>query len=177
MRIYTKTGDNGNTSLIGGNRVSKDDIRVETYGTIDELNSWIGLLGCLDATVSYSTFLSQIQRDLFAVGGRFAVNDDSIRQQLPRISPDSIINLEHQIDSITEKLPEIHNFVISGGCIASGYASMARTVCRRAERRAVSTHSCQENDLELKYLNRLSDFLFVFSRWLNIETHTPEKFL
>lgn len=177
MKIYTKTGDTGSTSLIGGTRVSKDDIRVETYGTIDELNSWIGLLGSMETTTQHHDSLTHIQQNLFTVGGQFAAENSETQKRLPRISATDIADLESAIDRMLAQLPQLKNFVIPGGCITSGYASIARTVCRRAERCAVRTHLEKENNLELSYLNRLSDFLFVFSRLLNIEAGVPEKFL
>lgn len=177
MKIYTKSGDAGTTSLIGGTRVSKDDIRVETYGTIDELNSWIGLLGSMETIAQHQTLLTHIQQNLFTVGGQFAAENKEIQQRLPKISAADVSDLETQIDSITAQLPQLKKFVIPGGSIASSYASVARTVCRRAERCAVRNHSEDEHHLELSYLNRLSDFLFVFSRLLNIEEGIPERIL
>lgn len=176
MKIYTKTGDQGTTSIIGGERISKDDIRVETYGTIDELNSWLGLIGSMSIEETHKQLLTQIQQQLFVVGGWFAASANA-HTHLQRISKKEIEILEHSIDSMNEKLPLLKTFVLAGGSLASAYTSVARTVCRRAERSAVRMQKTQENSLEICYLNRLSDWLFVLSRLLNVEACIEEKYL
>lgn len=178
MKIYTKTGDSGTTSLFGGERIAKDDVRVETYGTIDELNSWLGLIKSLEINEQHQQMLLKIQQLLFSVGSWFAASGNAAAQlRLHRIAKADIEMLETSIDAMNEKLPSLKTFVLTGGCMASGYAAVARTVCRRAERCAVRMTLEKENETELCFLNRLSDWLFVFSRLLNIESGVEEKYL
>lgn len=177
MKIYTKTGDSGTTSLFGGERISKADEQIETYGTIDELNSWLGLIGSLEIADNHKTMLTAIQQNLFNIGAWFASGNEKVKTKLKRISTTEIEILEKDIDAMNEKLPVLKSFVLTGGCIASGYASIARTVCRRAERCAVRITKEQENEFENCYLNRLSDWLFVLSRILNIESGVEEKLM
>ncbi len=160
-RLYTKTGDDGTTSLIGGKRVLKCDLRVETYGTIDELNSWIGLIrDCVD---KYSLQLIDIQKKLFVIAACIA--DESGTTISTRITQLDIETLETYIDQLSEELPTLSDFIIPGGQIYSSYCQIARTKCRKTERNIVNlSQNCQVDKLLTIYLNRLSDYLFVLAR-------------
>lgn len=160
MKIYTKTGDKGQTSLVGGTRVSKDNAQIEAYGTVDELNSAIGLVAGEDTV--YVHFLQDIQHKLFNIGSVLASEGD-LDFELPTIAEEDIIILEKEIDRLNEGLPRLKNFILPGGSVLSAHTHLARCICRRAERRVVTL----ENDeylIHLRYLNRLSDYLFVLSR-------------
>lgn len=175
--IYTKTGDKGTTSLVGGSRVSKDSPRVEAYGTVDELNSHIGLLGEMIRSKheTYYKQLKRIQHNLFTIQTLLATEDEDIYQRLPHLSKAKIETVEKNIDAISKTLPKLQNFVISGGNIESAECHVARTVCRRAERCIVSlTQEAKIEDLILKYINRLSDYLFVLSRYLVVSANKAE---
>lgn len=166
--IYTKTGDGGTTSLVGGSRVNKDNVRVEAYGTVDELNSHIGLLAEMLRSADSTAYdqLKAVQRNLFTLQTLLATEDETIYARLPQLSADEIATLEHQIDSITERLPKLHSFVIAGGNVAGAQCHVCRTVCRRAERRVVTLSQTVNIDAAImRYLNRLSDYLFVLARW------------
>lgn len=164
-KIYTRTGDDGTTGLGDGQRVSKDDLRVEAYGTVDETNSAIGLLRAqlnhgLDAPHELDAALSRIQHELFDLGGELCIPNYRILQ------PQCVERLEQQIDQMNESLPMLKNFILPAGNLATAQAHMARTICRRAER-YVTTLAKRDSDispLALHYLNRLSDWLFVASR-------------
>ncbi len=165
MKIYTKTGDKGETGLIGGTRVSKADLRIDAYGTIDELNSWIGLLraGKLDAREQQ--LLAQVQDRLFVIGSHLAADPVKSRMQLPDLTEGDIQLLEREMDFMHETLPELKAFVLPGGNQQAAFGHLARTVCRRAERLVVSLQ--QQAPVEsriIEYLNRLSDYLFTLSR-------------
>lgn len=183
--IYTKTGDRGATSLVGGSRVRKDDIRVEAYGTVDELNAHIGLLAetlKLDFPDAFSQ-LAKTQRDLFTIQTLLATEDCQLRATFPQITADDVCGVEKWIDTLVAELPPLKSFVVPGGSFCAAQCHVARCVCRRAERRVVSLAcTCFEErqedgtssglgdyDLLLRYLNRLSDYLFVLSRKLSIE--------
>lgn len=160
-RLYTKTGDDGTTSLIGGKRVLKCDLRVETYGTIDELNSWIGLIR--DCVEKYSSQLIDIQKNLFVVGA--CVADESESTISAKITQFDIETLETYIDQLSKEIPSLSDFIIPGGHIYSSYCQIARTKCRKAERNLVNlSQKCQVDKLSTIYLNRLSDYLFVLAR-------------
>ena len=164
--IYTKTGDGGTTSLVGGSRVSKDDVRVEAYGTVDELNSHIGLLAeMMRGQGGYYDELKAVQTNLFTLQTLLATEDKEIYARLPQLQYEEVEMLERQIDTISDLLPKLHNFVIAGGNMTGAQCHVARTVCRRAER-CVVTLARQEHvdDVILRYLNRLSDYLFVLGR-------------
>ncbi len=182
-KIYTRTGDKGKTSLIGGTRVSKSHLRLETYGTVDELNSLIGVvIATIDRPeplLSLQRFLQRIQSDLFDLGSHLACEDVKLREKLPLIREDHIVELEQKMDSFSESLPCLKNFILPGGCVASAHAHVARTVCRRAERLCVALSESQTDgqDVEpviIRYLNRLSDFLFVLARSLNRDAKSDE---
>ena len=165
MKIYTKTGDEGTTSLLTGKRVSKADMRLEAYGTLDELNSWLGVLAA-EVPDNCFPFLTQIQSELFSMGSYLALEGDA-SFPMPKLDVSLVESLERQIDSWNEQLPELKNFILPSGSKASSMAQVARTVCRRAERTVVAL----ANEVEVKreipiFLNRLSDFFFVQSRFI-----------
>lgn len=165
--IYTKTGDRGTTSLVGGSRVAKDDKRVVAYGTIDELNSHIGLLAEMIRTqhVGYYDELKSVQNNLFTIQTLLATEDESIYARLPQLPEEEVEILERQIDTISDLLPKLQNFVIAGGTLAGAQCHVCRTVCRRAERCVVTlAREVKIDDVILRYLNRLSDYLFVLAR-------------
>ena len=172
MKIYTKKGDDGMTGLIGGDRVPKHHIRVESYGSVDELNSHIGLLRSMQH--SEGELLGQIQDRLFTLGSALASAPGS-RMVLPGLEESDIIALEHAIDRMTEGLPELKNFVLPGASTAGAQAHVARCVCRRAERLVVHLAENEAIDpLIVKYLNRLSDHLFTLARHLDKESGAQE---
>jgi cob(I)alamin adenosyltransferase len=164
MRIYTRTGDDGTTGLIGGARVGKDDLRIECYGTIDELNACLGLCAvCSDESIK--SWLVPVMNELFVIGARLATPAEA--RDLG-ISAAMVERLEQQIDAAQKRLPELHQFILPGGTELSARLHLARTVCRRAERLLV--HFSRTNPLEeilLQYINRLSDWLFVVARLAN----------
>ena len=165
MKIYTKKGDTGQTGLIGGNRVSKSDLRISTYGTVDELNAFIGLLRDLIKKSKNSSQLIIIQDRLFTAGSILAVGGNGTKMNLPAINPEDISNLESWIDEMDEILPEMKSFVLPGGHVNVSYCHVARTICRRAERSIVELSLTVDIDpLLLSYFNRLSDYLFTLSR-------------
>lgn len=167
MKIYTKTGDKGETSLIGGTRVPKNHIRIETYGTIDELNSWIGLVRDQKINESYISLLLEIQDRLFTIGSLLASDRENPKMKLPEISENDILLLEKAIDEMDNVLEPMKSFVLPGGHTTLSYCHIARCVCRRAERLSVSLAENEKvNELIIKYLNRLSDYLFTLSRKL-----------
>ena len=166
MKIYTKTGDKGTTSLIGGTRVLKCDDRLECYGTIDELNSYLGLIRDVfpNRTNSIKDNLLTIQNKLFVLSCEFA-DDKKSEKEIPHIHESDISDLEHWIDEISEELPPIKGFILPTGNYVSSLCHIARTVCRRAERDAVRlAQTVMVNNLSTIYLNRLSDYLFVLAR-------------
>lgn len=173
MKIYTKTGDKGTTALFGGKRVNKDDIRIEAYGTVDELNANIGLLlGQLGE--DESTLLKQVQSVLFDLGSHLA-SDGTADKFLPQLSEELVTVLEQTIDKLTTSLPELKSFILPGGNTRIAQAHICRTVCRRAERRVVSLAEIAEvEQLIIKYLNRLSDYIFVFARHLALQDGIDE---
>jgi cob(I)alamin adenosyltransferase len=165
VKIYTKTGDKGTTSLLSGTRVSKADMRLDAYGTLDELNSWLGVLASELPTNSFP-LLTKIQSELFSMGSYLALEGEATFP-MPKLDPDLVNALERQIDSWNEQLPELKNFILPSGSKASSMAQVARTITRRAERRVVAL----ANEVEVKeeipvFLNRLSDFFFVLARFI-----------
>ena len=164
FKIYTKTGDSGETGLFGGARVPKNHIRVEAYGTVDELNAYIGLLRDLVETPQYKTVLKAIQDRLFTIGASLA-SDPSKPMMTPDLLPEDIELIENQIDTMEADLPMLKNFILPGGHQTVSFCNVARTVCRRAERLVVALDLVEKIDpLSIKYLNRLSDYLFVLGR-------------
>lgn len=182
MKVYTKTGDKGTTALFGGTRVAKDHIRIESYGTVDELNSWIGLIRDQDFPAIYKNVLIRIQDRLFTVGALLAtppekevMKNGERRLKNLGISEADIELLEREIDRMEENLPQMTHFVLPGGHTTVSYCHIARCVCRRAERLSVQlSHEEPVEELVLKYLNRLSDYLFVLARMLTSELGAEE---
>lgn len=172
MKIYTRTGDDGTTGLFSGQRVAKDHLRMEVCGTLDELNAHLGaaLSGLPHAEVSKS--IREVQSRIFSLGADIATT----ATDTPRISSHEIAGLESEIDQMTEELPELRNFILPGGTPAAAEIHIARAVCRRCERLLVSlAHAESVPPDSLRYLNRLSDFLFVLARYENFLTSTPEQ--
>lgn len=179
MRIYTRTGDDGSTGLIGGKRLPKSALRIEAYGTLDELNASIGLSltsSILPAQLAIATLLTPVQNELFAIGSHLATPVESpYRASLPPIEPAWITRLEHEIDAAETVLPPLQNFILPGGTPFAAHLHLARTVARRAERLVVALAA--ETEVEggvLTYLNRLSDWLFVQARHANFTASTAD---
>jgi|SRR5690606_22499046 len=165
-KIYTKTGDDGTTGLFGGARLPKDHIRIEAYGTVDELNSAIGFLAAHLSDKTLMAFLQNIQSRLFTVGSNLA-SDPGKEMITPDITDDDIRAIEQAIDEMQVGLKPLRHFILPGGSLAVSAAHLARTVCRRAERRCVGlAHHSPVEPLIILYLNRLSDYFFVLSRWI-----------
>jgi cob(I)alamin adenosyltransferase len=174
MKIYTKTGDNGQTSLVGGTRVSKTELRIEAYGTVDELNSYIGLVRDQEVNNGRKEILKEIQDRLFTIGSILASEPEQTKKCIPDLHESDIELLEKEMDKMDESLEPMRFFILPGGHQSVSFGHLARTVCRRAER--ITLRLAQEsevNDLVVRYLNRLSDYLFVLCRMmikdLNIE--------
>lgn len=176
MRVYTRTGDDGTTGLIGGTRVKKYDLRLESYGTVDELNSWIGLIRSQEINPENIHDLIEIQNKLFVIGALLATDTSKadIPDKLPCCAED-ILFLELRMDQMLDALPPLTSFILPGGSNAVSYCHIARTVCRRAERRTyqLSAESSVSGEV-LKYLNRLSDYLYVLSRKVADDTRIEE---
>ena len=172
MKIYTRTGDKGSTGLFGGDRVSKDHARIEAYGTVDEANSMIGVARAAFPATGWEkadTILHRVQSELFVLGADLATPSDA-KIQVPRIDAAHIDALEKNIDLLESELSPLKSFVLPGGATAAAAMHVARTVCRRAERRAVTLQEIDAiNRNAVVYLNRLSDLLFVMARWLNLK--------
>lgn len=176
-RIYTRRGDAGETSLAGGQRLPKDALRIECYGTVDELNAFVGLarLSALEPLPQLADTLKRVQHELFNLGSILATRPKDIHPKQARITAADIEQLEKEIDRINEQLPSLRSFVLPGGSRLSAELHVCRTVCRRAERIAVALAREEELPPEaLQYLNRLSDAMFVWSRWVNHELKVPE---
>lgn len=176
MKIYTKSGDKGETSLFGGERVKKNHLSIHAYGTVDELNSWIGLIkDTIDD--KYNPFLIKVQEQLFTIGSYLATGDNKkMMAHLPKLSDSPVIELEKSIDVMQEALPEMKNFILPGGHSISSYCHLARCVCRRAERLTIETSEIQNvNPFIITYLNRLSDYLFVLARKVLFDLNIPEQ--
>ena len=177
-KIYTRTGDNGTTSLVGGKRVSKTDPRLDAYGTIDELNSFIGLmLSTMDGKAENPENIRWIQQKLFNIGGCLATDTSAF--ELPencKVQAQDVERIEHMIDAVQEGLPQQHSFILPGGTQAASYAHVARTVCRRAERLILALPDEAKAPSELlQYVNRLSDYLFVLARRINFFAGVDEN--
>lgn len=173
MKIYTKTGDIGETSLFGGRRVLKSELRIDAYGTVDELNSWIGLLRDVQSDSATKDILKEIQDRLFTLGSTLAADPDNLKLKTPDLHESDIELLEKAIDAMDEVLEPLRHFVLPGGHVYVSYCHLARTVCRRAERLSVALHHAENSTdpsknsdilIAIKYLNRLSDYLFTLSR-------------
>jgi cob(I)alamin adenosyltransferase len=189
-KIYTRTGDKGKTSLIGGTRVSKSNERLDAYGTIDELNSVIGLLrsslagsgadsdsdsgsgsgfGMAAEFRDVDSFLAVVQSELFNVGSQLACEDPEMRPQLPSVNEDAILRFEQKMDALSATLKPLKNFILPGGALPASYAHLARTICRRAERHCVRLEELggHVDEIPIRYVNRLSDYFFVLARFIN----------
>jgi cob(I)alamin adenosyltransferase len=166
MRIYTKTGDKGETSLIGGTRVPKHHLRIESYGTVDELNSYVGMVRDLNAADdNIYQVLGEVQDRLFTIGSLLAADPGKSKMKLPELHQDDIALLESEIDQMNDSLPELTSFILPGGHVDASWCHLARCVCRRSER--LVCHLSESEPVEplvVAYLNRLSDYLFVLSR-------------
>ncbi len=177
IKIYTKTGDKGKTSLIGGTKVFKSDLRIETYGTVDELNSYIGLVNDYTPDEHQRIILKQVQDRLFVIGSSLACDPDKqTGMHIPDLKEEDIAILENEIDSMNDRLPQMKHFILPGGHAAVSSTHIARCVCRRSERLCVSMqqHELFVEPLIIKYLNRLSDYLFVLARFTAQELHVQE---
>ncbi len=182
MKVYTKTGDSGTTALFGGTRVQKDHIRIESYGTVDELNSHIGLIRDQKMNAHFKSILVEIQDRLFTVGAVLAtppekevMKNGELRLQKLGIIETDIALLENEIDTMEDSLPQMTHFVLPGGHTTVSYCHIARCVCRRAERLAVHLNHIETIDpMAIKYLNRLSDYLFVLARKLSADLNADE---
>ncbi len=169
FKIYTKTGDKGNTSLIGGTKVAKNDIRIETYGTVDELNSWIGLINDQLNDDEFKNELKEIQDRLFTIGSCLATDaEKELKMKLPDLHSSDIEFLEKRIDAMTAQLPEMKSFILPGGHTTVSSIHITRCVCRRAERLTVNMqqHQLFVDEKLVQYLNRLSDYLFTLARFV-----------
>ena len=182
MKIYTKTGDKGTTALIGGTRVKKHHIRIESYGTVDELNSWLGLIRDQNIDVRSKKTLGKVQQDLFVVGAILATDPEKQllkngkkRLSIPELTASSIEFLEKEIDFMDEALPPMTHFILPGGHTSASYCHITRTICRRAERMSTLLYENEPfDDRVLSFLNRLSDYLFVLARKLSQDVNAEE---
>jgi cob(I)alamin adenosyltransferase len=175
MKVYTKTGDKGQTSLFGGKRVPKHDIRIDAYGTVDELNSYIGLIRDQDIDKQSIDTLIEVQDRLFTLGSILATEPGNTKVKVPQLYAEDILLLENEIDKMNEHLPEMRSFVLPGGHTIVSYCHVTRCVCRRAER--LISHLSENatiDPLVLQYLNRLSDYLFVLARKIVIDKEVKE---
>jgi cob(I)alamin adenosyltransferase len=181
-KIYTKSGDKGQTSLVDGTRVPKSHLRLETYGTVDELNSFVGLLRSEITRedrlkdLKEIQYLWNIQNLLFNLGSRLACADPQMRDQLPGLGQSAIETIEKNIDHLTQSLTPLRNFILPGGSPPASLAHVCRSVCRRAERITYALHESepQPEDI-LIYLNRLSDYFFTLARWLSLKTGSEDQ--
>ncbi|MBQ0023169.1 MAG: cob(I)yrinic acid a,c-diamide adenosyltransferase [Prevotellaceae bacterium] len=177
MKLYTKTGDKGQTSLVGGQRVSKCCKRLESYGTVDELNSHIGVLITYCTDPADQAFLTDVQSKLFVVGGYLATDNTQHEVRTGNIvTPEMVAAIETQIDAIDSILPPLKLFILPGGCRAAAYCHVCRTVCRRTERCILSLieEGTEVDDNVTAYINRLSDYFFILARKLNLDENHPE---
>lgn len=176
MKIYTRTGDDGTTSLFAGGRVSKSTLRVDAYGTVDELNSVIGLARAHHPTTQTDQYLELVQNQLFRLGSDLATPMEAKADWLVRINGEAVEWLEQTIDQMTDALPQLRDFILPGGSLVSSHLQVARAVCRRAERLVVALAQSDEpiNDHARMYLNRLSDWLFTLARWENHQLGVKE---
>lgn len=178
-RIYTRGGDTGKTSLVGGQRVGKDTLRIDCYGTVDELNSFVGMarLSAEDhaSTAKLAKILHRVQHELFNLGSILATKPEDVHPKQPRVTTVEVTQLETEIDSFNDDLPNLRSFVLPGGCRLNAELHACRTICRRAERIAVAlAHDEEVPEEAIHYLNRLSDALFVWSRWACKVLKVPE---
>ena len=176
MRIYTKTGDSGDTGLFDGTRVSKADPRVEAYGGVDELTAWLGVIRSAEPDPDVDALLTGIQRDLFALGAMLADPAHKIASRVDKaaLGPDDVTRLEKAIDELEAELPALRRFILAGGSQPAAMLHLARTVCRRAERHMVALGVDHVDPVAITYINRLSDLLFVMARVVNHRAGVPE---
>lgn len=187
MKIYTKTGDKGETSLLGGKRIDKNCLEMRLIGEVDELNAALGIvlvsLHCHSerSEESLSSFLQNIQRDLFKIGAEFASLQTPLSESMEKINSDRVVEMEKMIDEFWSELPELKNFILPGGCEAGARLHLARTICRRLERELVAFGKSEDRSPKSNlrpelyiYLNRLSDFLFTAARWVNFKAGEEE---
>lgn len=175
MKIYTKTGDQGTTSLFGGKRLSKADLRIDTYGTVDELNSYIGLLRDQQVNEKRKAVLVEIQDRLFTIGSSLATEPGNTKVKIPQLIDSDIEFLEKEIDTMDAQLEPMRSFVLPGGHQSVSFCHVARTVCRRAERLVIALNTTESVEpMVIKYLNRLSDYLFMLSRQMTLELKAEE---
>jgi cob(I)alamin adenosyltransferase len=175
VKIYTRTGDTGETSLFDGTRTTKDDPRVDAYGEVDELNAWLGLVRASGLDAALDADVVHLQRDLFALGAQLADPADKLAPRVTKavIADADVTRLEQLIDRLEEELPPLRRFILAGGTPAGAAIHVARTVCRRAERRMVAL-SPPVDPVLIRYVNRLSDLLFVLARVVNTRGGVPE---
>jgi len=175
MKIYTKTGDQGTTSLFGGKRVSKSNLRIDTYGTVDELNSWIGVLRDQPVNQFRKEILIEIQDRLFTIGSILATEPENTKVKIPSLCEADVELLEKKMDEMDATLPPMRFFVLPGGHSSVSFGHVTRTVCRRAERLVIALNEIEKIDpLVIKYLNRLSDYIFMLCRKMTHETSAEE---
>jgi len=176
VKIYTKTGDQGQTSLYGGKRVQKHDLRIESYGTLDELNSYIGLIRDLLINSDQDTLLKQIQITLFDIGSHLAADPEKTKLKMPQFQDDLIQNLENAIDFMNEVIPPLKSFILPGGHATVSHIHISRTICRKAERRISMLAQNEEiHSIINPYINRLSDYLFVLARYIAKQNNIEEN--
>lgn len=176
MKIYTKTGDRGETSLLDGKRVAKNHLRIEAYGTIDELNSFMGLIRDVAPCRDYHEVLQNIQDQLFGIGSQLALPPGNTKIKLEELKETEVEKLEEAIDDMNVELPELRNFIVPGGDASASYCHVARSICRRAERRVVELQQATEevDEAIIHYLNRLSDFFFTLARFYTLRHEGTE---
>jgi cob(I)alamin adenosyltransferase len=175
-KIYTKTGDKGKTALIGGTRVPKYDIRIEAYGTVDELNAFVGLLRDMEIDLHSKEILLEIQDRLFTMESSLAQDGKPLKHALPVLHPEDVELLEKEMDRMNEQLPALTSFILPGGHPVVSYCHIARTVCRRAERLTIRmSEQFPTDSLNIRYLNRLSDYFFVLARKFSNDLEVPES--
>lgn len=177
MKIYTRTGDTGSTSLVGGKRVRKDSVRLEAYGTTDELNSFIGVLATSpDLPKPVLQTLSMVQNKIFNIGAYLATDNTAEPLTAPRgLGQEHVAALEKAIDDLTQPLPPLTSFILPTGCRTAAIAHVCRSVCRRAERRVIAlSQTAQVDDRVVRFLNRLSDYFFTLARYINFSASVPE---
>ncbi|MGC3946261.1 MAG: cob(I)yrinic acid a,c-diamide adenosyltransferase [Chryseolinea sp.] len=175
MKIYTRTGDEGSTALFGGSRVSKADMRIDAYGTIDELNAFIAVVRDQEVNKKREHFIIQIQERLFTVGSMLATVPGNTKVKIPLLVDNDATSLEDAIDQMEAHLEPLRNFVLPGGHVSISHCHVARTVCRRAERKIVALNQIETVDpIIIKYINRLSDYLFVLARAMASELNVVE---
>ena len=177
QKIYTKTGDEGFTGLIGGTKILKSDLRIESYGNVDELNSYVGLVGDYITDRDVKDIINTIQNRLFVVGSLLAQDDGKDNKiKLPQLTEEDVLLLENEIDKMNAELPELKHFILPGGHLLVSCIHITRSICRRAERGCVSLkeHQLFVDPLIIKYLNRLSDYLFVLARFVGKQLNIKE---